>query len=177
MKSNFLLTVLKLGSHQQPKQRRRRFILPFPLAHSSVPVHTWKLDRSRSKDRRVRRGGDALGARVSPPPPHLEQKKKERFFFNSIEHPLVLPSPFSWFTLERKDSFVSVFMVHTFSWFTLEREDSSVSVFMVHTKTSGFVRLHYYLCFSFVASLNRAFKKSSYCLVYCRLPFLFCSTF
>ena len=31
----------------------------------------------------------------------------------SVEYPLVLPSPFSWFTLECKDSSVSVFIVHT----------------------------------------------------------------
>ena len=44
------------------------------------------------------------------------RKKKERSVTSisaSVEHPLALPSPFSWFTLERKDSSVSVFMVHT----------------------------------------------------------------
>ena len=133
----------KLGSHQRRKQRRRRFILPLPLALPSVPVHTSK------------------SAAQAPQKQKRQRKKKERFVPSvsvSVEHPLVLPSPFLWFTLEWKDSSVSVFMVHTrmeglfrlrfhgsyqnvrilpspFSWFTLERKDSSVSVFMVHTRT------------------------------------------
>ena len=76
-----------------------------------------------------------------------EDQKKKRSVPSvsvSVEHPHVLPSQFLRFTLERKDSSVSAFMVHTkinvrilpspLSWFTLERKDSSVSVFMVHTK-------------------------------------------
>ena len=70
----------------------------------------------------------------------MEKKEKS---VPSVKHPLVLPSPFSWFILERKNSSVSAFMVHTknvrilmspLSWFTQERKDSSVSVFMVHTR-------------------------------------------
>ena len=95
----------------------------------SLLVHTWKfvkLDRTEEA---------------------TEDQKKKRSVPSvsvSVEHPHVLPSRFLWFTLERKDSSISVFMVHPkinvrilpspLSWFTLERKDSSVSVFMVHTK-------------------------------------------